>query len=147
MIKGLSSWACFGGSRMASEAKSETVAGSRGVAGIGEGRWSSGATVSRASVRRTGAGTGGGGVDSRTAGLARDGAGTWRLEGWRRGERASLYGTFRRSPGPLSHSSRINRVYIHLHTFQRSLLAHSFPDDPRHAPPIHSPLLSCLARP
>lgn len=38
MIKGSSSWACVEGFQRAREVKFETAAGSRGVAGIGEGR-------------------------------------------------------------------------------------------------------------
>lgn len=79
---------------MVSEVKFEIVVGSRGVVGIGEGRWLLGVMVLWVLVWCIGVGMGGGGVDSRMVGLVRDGVGIWWLEGWWRGERVSLYGIF-----------------------------------------------------
>lgn len=54
----------------------ETVVGGKGVAGIGAGRSPLGAAAWSEPSRCTGAGKGGGAVDSRGAGLARSDDGT-----------------------------------------------------------------------
>lgn len=54
-----------------------------------------GGALSWASTRRTGAGKGVGGVDSRATGLARDGDGTWQLGDRWREERTGFIREFR----------------------------------------------------